>query len=53
MKLSKDILVKMHKAASRQSELENGMRVNRNRVHLSKKLYNRKRMKKQFTGLTW
>lgn len=38
--------MKMNRAISREIELENNMRINHNRVHKSKKAYNRKESKK-------
>lgn len=45
MKLSKEIQDKLSRKVNRQLEMESG-RISYNRVHKSKKMYNRKRLKK-------
>ena len=46
MKLSKADIIKLNKKLSRAEELSSGVRVSFNRVHTSKKTYNRKRDRK-------
>ena len=45
-KITKDQLLKMERAISRNIELENGLRINQHKVHKSKKAYNRQESKR-------
>ena len=45
-KITKEQILKMERAISRKIELENNMRINYNKVHKSKKAYNRQESKK-------
>jgi hypothetical protein len=45
-KITKEQVLKIERAISRNIELENGLRLNHNRVHKSKKSYNRQENKK-------
>lgn len=46
--ITKEQQLNMNRKANREIELENNMRMNHNRVHTSKKTYNRKRDKKNW-----
>ena len=45
-KITKEQMLKMERAISRTIEIESGMRINHNKVHKSKKSYNRQESKK-------
>jgi len=45
-KITREQVLKMERAISRNIELENGMRINHHKVHKSKKAYNRQENKK-------
>ncbi len=45
-KITKEQMLKMERAISRNIELENGLRINHHKVHKSKKSYNRQENKK-------
>ena len=42
LKISKEEILRMNKSASRDAELEFGLRINRHRIHKNKKAYTRK-----------
>lgn len=44
--ITKEQMLKMERAISRTIEIESGMRINHNKVHKSKKSYNRQENKK-------
>lgn len=46
-KLQKEEMLIMDRAISREIELDNGLRINHHRVHMSKKTYNRTQKHKQ------
>ena len=45
-KVSKEQMLIMDRAISRENEIQSGMRINHHRVHKSKKAYDRKRDRK-------
>ena len=45
-KITKEQILKMERAISRNIEIESGMRINHNKVHKSKKAYSRQENKK-------
>lgn len=48
MKIIKNQILKIDRAISRANEIENGLRINHNRVHVSKKTYSRKLKHKKY-----
>lgn len=46
IKISKEQILTMERAISRNIEIESGMRINHNKVHKSKKAYSRQENKK-------
>ena len=42
LKIPKEEILRMNKSASRDAELEFGLRINRHRIHKNKKAYTRK-----------